>query len=99
MTQDTTSTVTAKPKTEPADTNAGAAAAPSTTSTKWRSRIIYTVTRIDNSKQSLADLRDTLNMVTDEAGEFLYGGMGVRERIDVRLELWDKPNKRWIPMK
>jgi hypothetical protein len=104
MTQDTTLSATEKHPTEPAATAAPVVAAPSTTSTKptgptkYRYRHVFTVTRRCEEKQTLGEIRDDMNMMADETGEYLYGGVGTHEKIDVATEIWDEPNKRWIPM-
>lgn len=66
--------------------------------TKWRYRHVFIVTRRYEDKQTLSEIRDDKNMMLDEAGEYLYGGAAKHEKIDVRTEIWDKPNKRWILM-
>jgi len=66
--------------------------------TTTRFRHIYTVTR-QLGKMKLGEAVEEMRDVLDKTDEFLYRDEGESENIGVRLEMWDKDNKRWMEVK
>lgn len=103
MTQDTTSIATEKHPTEPADTSAVAAAAPSITSTKpvkYRYRYVFTAIRRYEKRLTLGEVvaKYHEDIMDAPALHLRDDNTWDGEKVAVRLEIWDKPNKRWLPV-
>jgi hypothetical protein len=65
---------------------------------KYKTRIVYTLIRVDADKSTLREAKESFLGVLDEVGEWLYGGVG-DEKIEARLEIYDDDNKRWMEVK
>lgn len=66
--------------------------------TKYRYRYVFTVTRRYDEKKPLREITNEFSDVQSDEKFFLYSDRAKHEKIDVRLEVWDKPNKRWLPV-
>ena len=66
---------------------------------KYKTRIIYTVTREDCCQATLSEAKFDFRCVQDEVEEYLYAGVRAKEDIVARLEIYDAENKRWMEVK
>jgi hypothetical protein len=57
-------------------------------------RHIFVVTR-NFSGRSVEKEKENFGALKDEGGEFLYGGDGGSEKLDVRLEVFDEKSESW----
>ena len=61
---------------------------------KFKIREVYTVVRPAGT-HARKDINSRLACLSDETGEYLYGGAGP-EKIEAHIEYWDTAHKRWI---